>query len=285
MTDAIGDDGHDATAAASHAGRADSVTSLDAESLLSGKSHRAGADLHPNALGDQHAVIPGDPASAHPAAPVGPNGMKLAADDVALHAARGEVATARPTTANDVIGHAVKVDGHVTVIRNGVSIVLNDGDVVFKGDVVQTGHDGSAGLVFNDGSAFEIAHDSGLALSQFTYTRGASSNLEVFSLLQGAFGFASGDIAKTGDMRVGALDATVKIIAAAGGAEIASGNGRASVYMFHQNDGEHDVVVLDRRTATPSRRLLSSEGHMVPRRRRGHRSLSPTSNPSRTLAH
>ncbi len=68
--------------------------------------------------------------------------------------------------AQPVIGHAVEVEGHVTVIRNGVTIILSSGDAILKGDVVETGHDGSAGLVFADGDAFQVGHDSRVALDE-----------------------------------------------------------------------------------------------------------------------
>ena len=38
--------------------------------------------------------------------------------------------------AAQVIGHVTKLAGSATAIRNGVSVILNNGDNVEKGDVV-----------------------------------------------------------------------------------------------------------------------------------------------------
>ena len=46
-----------------------------------------------------------------------------------------------------VIGRTVKIDGHVSVVRNGVAVTLNNGDLLLKGDIVQTARDDLAGLV------------------------------------------------------------------------------------------------------------------------------------------
>jgi fibronectin-binding autotransporter adhesin len=45
-----------------------------------------------------------------------------------------------------VIGHVTKLTGTATAIRNGVSIILNQGDNVDKGDVVQSGSDSALGI-------------------------------------------------------------------------------------------------------------------------------------------
>jgi hypothetical protein len=75
----------------------DTVTIPDAELLLNGKFHRAGADLHLSGWDGQHVVIPGYFASEHPAALVGPNGGRLSAHDVALLAAHLS-SSLKPTT-------------------------------------------------------------------------------------------------------------------------------------------------------------------------------------------
>src|SRR3954452_10301424 len=81
----------------------------------------------------------------------------------------GQAATTGPHQATRVIGRVVDTKGHVVVVRNGVAITLNDGDVLRKGDVVQTDRDGGASLIFKDGSVFQLGHDSRLALSDFSY--------------------------------------------------------------------------------------------------------------------
>ncbi|MGC2780917.1 MAG: VCBS domain-containing protein, partial [Bradyrhizobium sp.] len=156
-----------------------------------------------------------------------------------------QVATAAPQQAAQVIGRVVDTKGHVVVVRNGVAITLNDGDVLRKGDVVQTDRDGGASLVFKDGSVFQLAHDSKLALSDFNYGQQGTANLEVFNLLQGAFSFASGAIARTGDMRIGMASASVKILGGIGGTDIAELDGAVTLSIFHQDRGLSRATIYD----------------------------------------
>ena len=145
-----------------------------------------------------------------------------------------------------VIGHAARIDGYVSVVRNGVAMTLNNGDVLLKGDVVQTAGDGVAGLVFNDGSAFQIGHDSRLVLSEFSYDPRGTANLEAFDLVQGSFSFASGTIAHSGDMRIGTPVGSAKITGSAGGGGIAADDGAVTLSIFHQDDGLHQATAFDR---------------------------------------
>jgi hypothetical protein len=89
-------------------------------------------------MGDNIDVVSGHFESEHPSTLRSPNGAAPSGDLVVALAdspSAGRYAALNvPPPPRPVIGHVVKVDGHVTVIRNGVSIILNDGDVVFKGD-------------------------------------------------------------------------------------------------------------------------------------------------------
>jgi VCBS repeat-containing protein len=166
---------------------------------------------------------------------------------LAGHAASVDHAAANVPSqpSSQVIGRAVKIEGHVLVVRNGVAMALNTGDVLRKGDIVQTSGDGEAGLVFKDGSVFQIGHDSRLALTEFSYDQHGTANLEVFNLLQGSFSFASGVIARTGEMRVGTPVASAKILGSAGAGDVAASDGAITLSVFHQEDGLHQAAVLD----------------------------------------
>ena len=72
-----------------------------------------------------------------------PEGASLSAATVSTLAgprAPGQYAQAGTSAASaPQIGAVDKVSGSVTVVRNGVSIVLNNGDQILKGDVIVTG--------------------------------------------------------------------------------------------------------------------------------------------------
>ncbi|WFU22125.1 VCBS domain-containing protein [Bradyrhizobium sp. CB1717] len=191
-----------------------------------------------------------------------PDGARLSGEIVAVLAGPvtpGQYAAKdAPSPPMQVIGHAVRVEGQVTVLRNGVVVALNNGDVLLKGDVVQTDSGGTAGLVFNDGSAFQLGHGSRLVLTEFKFDLHGNANLEVFDLVQGSLSFASGKIAQSGDMRIGTPAGSAKIAGSAGGGEVSPDDGSVTLSIYHQNDGLHQATAYDRNGNAIA--TISSEG-------------------------
>ena len=110
-----------------------------------------------------------------------------------------------------VIGHVTKLVGTATAIRNGVSIILNKGDNVNKGDVVQSGSDSTLGITFIDGTVFGLASNARMVLNEMIYDPNGSNNSSLMSLVQGTISFVAGATAKNGDMKVDTPVATMGI--------------------------------------------------------------------------
>ena len=110
-----------------------------------------------------------------------------------------------------VIGHVTKLTGTATAIRNGVSIILNQGDNVNKGDVVQSGSDSTLGITFIDGTVFGLASNAKMVLNEMIYDPNGSDNKSLLSLVQGTISFVAGATAKNGDMKVDTPVATMGI--------------------------------------------------------------------------
>ncbi|MET4799717.1 VCBS domain-containing protein [Bradyrhizobium sp. LB11.1] len=239
-----------------------SVAAVQDTHLLSADFKRAGDDLRLIGVDGKIHVVPGYFKSENLHALRSSDGATLSGEIVAVLA--GPAALGRyaakdaPSPAMQVIGHAVRVEGQVTVLRNGVVVALNNGDVLLKGDVVQTDSAGAAGLVFNDGSAFQIGHGSRLVLSEFKFDLQGSANLEVFDLIQGSLSFASGKIAKSGDMRIGTPIGSAKITGSAGAGEISPDDGSVTLSIFQQNDGLHRATAYDKNGNAIA--TISSEG-------------------------
>ena len=85
------------------------------------------------------------------------------------------------------------------------------GDLVYQGDVVSTGTDGTVGIVFSDGTAFNLSSNARMVLNEFVYDPKGKSNSSFFSLSKGAFTFIAGKVARTGDMKVNTPVATMGI--------------------------------------------------------------------------
>ncbi len=110
-----------------------------------------------------------------------------------------------------IIGHVTKIAGNATVIRNGVAIVLNLGDNLNKGDVVQAGSNSSLGLTFNDGTVFGLSSNARMVLNEMVYDPNGSSNNSLLTLVQGTISFVAGETAKHGSMKVDTPVATMGI--------------------------------------------------------------------------
>jgi hypothetical protein len=123
--------------------------------------------------------------------------------------------------ASKPIGKVVTATGSVTIEHASAVVVQANvsgqagqakvGDLVYLGDVVQTGADGRLGINFTDGSSFNLSSNARMALNEFVYDPNGKSNSTMFNLTKGTFTFVAGNIAKTGDMKVDTPVATMGI--------------------------------------------------------------------------
>ena len=111
----------------------------DAHLLFSGDYQRSGSDL---IISDHlhRVVVPhyfhGDKRPSL----VSPEGAPL--DPKIIDALTGHTEYAQAAGANaagKVVGHVAKMTGSASIVRNGVTIALNNGDAVYQTDLVQTG--------------------------------------------------------------------------------------------------------------------------------------------------
>ena len=179
--------------------------------LFSGDYKRSGLDLVLSKDGHDHVVH--DYFRGHGRATLAaPDGAYLSGDIV--NALTGEVQIAQAGGGSGiatVIGRVSKLTGSATAIRNGVSIQLNMGDAVNKGDVVQAGSNSSLGLTFIDGTVFGLSANARMVLNEMVYDPNGSSNSTLLSLVQGTITFVAGETAKHGDMKVDTPVATMGI--------------------------------------------------------------------------
>jgi hypothetical protein len=79
---------------------------------------------------------------------------------------------------------------------------VKTGDLVYRGDVIQTGVNGALNITFADGTSFNVSSNARMELTEFVYDPKGHSNSTLLSLTKGTFTFIAGDIAHTGDMKV-----------------------------------------------------------------------------------
>jgi hypothetical protein len=133
----------------------------------------------------------------------------------------GQTAATQPSdTAAPIIGKILTAKGSVTLEHTGAVVIqasLPSGgqtkvdDPVYLGDIISTGADGAAGIGFADGTSFNISANARMELNEFVYSPKGKSNSSLFNLTKGAFTFIAGEVAHTGDMKVGTPVATMGI--------------------------------------------------------------------------
>src|SRR6476620_12667549 len=148
----------------------DAIVIPDAHLLFTGDFKRSGVDLI--LTGDDRELVLQDYFKGEKrAALASPDGAHLTGDIVnaltgyTRFAQAGGAASVAPA----LIGHVTKLAGNATAIRNGVSIILNQGDTVHKGDVVQSGSDSTLGITFIDGTVFGLASNAKMVLNEMIY--------------------------------------------------------------------------------------------------------------------
>ena len=97
------------------------------------------------------------------------------------------------------IGEVSTVSGTVKATRlDGTTSNLNVGDPVFQGDTIETEGSGAVGLVFLDKTTFSLSDGGKMILDELVYDAATATGSMVVNMVEGAFSFISGEIAKTG---------------------------------------------------------------------------------------
>ena len=141
-------------------------------------------------------------------------GLSLFISDIVGHSVWAQSGSARVTAAVDLspIGKIQSATGSVTVEHASAVIVQANvpsgagqakvGDPVYRGDMIHTGADGKLGIVFADGTSFNISSNARMELNEFVYDPNSQANSTLFSLSKGTFTFVAGKVAKSGDMKI-----------------------------------------------------------------------------------
>lgn len=237
----------------------DAIIISDAHLLFHGDFKRSGVDLVLSS-GDHEVVLRDYFKGEKRAALASPDGAHLTGDIVNALSGHTQFAQAdgSASVAPAIIGHVTKLTGNATAIRNGVAIILNQGDTVHKGDVVQSGSDSTLGITFIDGTVFGLASNARMVLNEMIYDPNGSDNKSLLSLVQGTISFVAGATAKKGDMKIDTPVATMGIRGTAVLVEIdfeVPGQGIAPPAKFQvlvEPDGTTGSYILyDKTTLTP----------------------------------
>ena len=148
----------------------------------------------------------------------------------------GAFAQAQELAQVQPIGTIETLEGGVEVTRaDGTIVVLQIGDAVYQGDVIETADGAAVGIVFADESTFALGEEGRMVLDEMIYDPGEQEGQAAISLLQGAFTFVSGQIAKTGvdAMVIETPTATIGIRGTAGGGNV-NGAGQITIALANE---------------------------------------------------
>ena len=142
------------------------------------------------------------------------------------------------------IGRVEVVTGTATAVRNGQSVTLHAGDLVYQGDAVQTGENSTLALTFLDGTAFSLSSDARMVLNEMIYDPASSSNASLLTLVQGSISFVAGNVAHTGEMKVDTPVATMGIRGTAVHCAIDADSGETHFSVMREPNGRVGKFVL-----------------------------------------
>ena len=96
----------------------------------------------------------------------------------------------------NVVGSIKHVKGDVSILRDGVSMPARSGFKVFIADVLQTGSEGSLGLILRDDAVLSLGSNSTLIIEEFLFAPAEGKLKFVGRIVKGTISYLSGLIAK-----------------------------------------------------------------------------------------
>ena len=216
----------------------------DAQLLFTADFSRAGSDLVLTGSDGAKFLVTGYFNTETPPSLISPQGAKLPGDVVTSLAGPqfpGQYAQASDAASGkQAIGKVESSSGSASAVRSdGTTVTLKAGDPVFQGDVVLTGPGSKLGISFVDGTIFSLTANARMVLNSLIYNPEGSDNSMLFSLVEGSFVFAAGQIAPTGDMKIQTPVATMGIRGTAPTVNINSETGEVNFSIIADPEDGH----------------------------------------------
>lgn len=94
------------------------------------------------------------------------------------------------------IGRVKNVSGHVVIERDGEQITVTPGIRLMPRDVIQTGDDGSLGMILKDNALMSMGENSRLAMTEFEFDPAVSRLRFAAKIFKGTMTYLTGIIGK-----------------------------------------------------------------------------------------
>ncbi|MGE4220845.1 MAG: FecR domain-containing protein, partial [Alphaproteobacteria bacterium] len=249
LIDGIATSSDEGDATVISAGGADIVVVPLGDMILHADYARIGPDLRLTGPDGQVVVIKGFFAGSQPPALETAGGAQIPADLAAKLAGPdmlGKLAGGNgddqilggpggDNLVGDPIGHVETAQGEVKVVRaDGTTVVLQPGDPIFQGDTIVTGTGGAVGVLFVDKTTMGLGEDARMVIDELVFDPATKLGSQLFSLVQGTFVIASGEIGKLSpdSVEIRTPVATIGIRGTKFGVSVDSQSGETMVSIF-----------------------------------------------------
>ena len=149
--------------------------------------------------------------------------------------APGQFAQALPAMGAEPAGTVDNIQGEGVIIRaDGTSVTLAEGVPVFQGDVIDTSEGSALGIIFIDKTTSAHGENARMVIDEFVFNPENNDGSQLFSLVQGAFVVASGEIAKLApeNLTVRTPTATIGVRGTEYGVNVSAEGGQTAVTIF-----------------------------------------------------
>ena len=149
--------------------------------------------------------------------------------------APGQFAQALPAMGAEPVGTVDNIQGEGVIIRaDGTSVTLAEGVPIFQGDVIDTSEGSALGIIFIDKTTFALGENARMVIDEFVFNPENNDGSQLFSLVQGAFVVASGEIAKLApeNLTVRTPTATIGVRGTEYGVNVSAEGGQTAVTIF-----------------------------------------------------
>jgi len=106
------------------------------------------------------------------------------------------LAQGNPVFAEETIGVVRNTEGAVTVTRGEEVLPVNPGTKLLTGDILDTGSDGTLGVIFRDNSTLSLGPESRLAIDEFLFSPSEGKLGLLVRITRGTMAYLSGLIGK-----------------------------------------------------------------------------------------
>lgn len=181
---------------------------------------------------------------------IGDSGARIdgaLATRLAGSAAPGQVAGEIPEP-SEVIGRVTDLNGEVSVIHaDGSRSILQIGDTVFQGDILESGLEAGIGVLLVDNTSLAMGENARLVLDEMVYDPSTQEGSIALSVMQGVFTIVSGEISKTSPdaMTISTPVATIGIRGTQIGLDLTNGRDLTLVMMEEADGFVGEVTIIN----------------------------------------